>query len=115
MNLFKMLDKIKKKQSSLFIYSLLDRIPIIVFGDDEVKTDDFLMELTDLIHFRKEVVFYSDFISLNEYEILIQNENIDYNSQRSHIRCPCSVSLKALNQFDNFKFYHPGCKFAAAF
>jgi hypothetical protein len=81
---------------------MLNRIPIIVFGDDEVKIDDFIMELTDLIHFRKEVVFYSDFISLNEYEILIQNEDIDYNSERSHIRCPCSVTLKALNQFENF-------------
>jgi hypothetical protein len=97
-----MLDKVKKKQSSLVIYCMLDRIPIIVFGDDENKTDDFLVELTELIHFRKEVVFYSDFISLNEYEILIQNENIDYNSQRSHIRCPTNVALKALNQFNNF-------------
>ncbi len=97
-----MLEKIKKKDSSLFIYCMLDRIPIIVFGNDEFKTDNFLMELTDLVHFRKEVVFYSDFISLNEYDVLIQNENIDYNSERSHIRCPCNVALKALNQFDNF-------------
>ena len=102
MKFFKVLDSIKKKQSSLFIYCMLDRIPIIVFGDDEVKTDDFLMEMTDLVHFRKEVVFYSDFISLNEYDILIQNENIDYNSQRCHIRCPCNVALKALNQFEKF-------------
>ena len=45
MNLFKMLDRIKKKQSSLLIYCMLDRIPIIVFGDDEVKIDNFLINV----------------------------------------------------------------------
>ena len=102
MNFFKMLDRLKKKQSSLILYCILDRIPIIVFGEDEIITDDFLLELSELVHFRKEIVFYTDFISINEYDNLIQNEDIDYNSQRCHIRCPCNVSLKALNQFNNF-------------
>ena len=102
MNFFKMLDKLKKKHTSLILYCFLDRIPIIVFGDKEHKVDNFLVELSDLVHFRKEVVFYTDFIAVNEYNNLIQNEDIDYNSQRTHIRCPCNVALKALNQFEHF-------------
>lgn len=102
MNFFKILDKLKIKYNSLILYCLLDRIPIIVFGDKSNKIDDFLIELSELIHFRKELIFYTDFISKKEYAILIQNENIDYNSQRIQIRCPYNVALKALNQFDNF-------------
>jgi hypothetical protein len=71
-------------------------------GDKSTKVEDFIIELSNLVHFRKEFVFYTDFISKLEYENLIQNEDIDYNSQRTHIRCPCDVSLKALTQFDNF-------------
>ena len=102
MNFFQILDKIKKKHRAFILYCLLDRIPIIVFGDDQETIDDFLIELSDLVHFRKEFVFYTDFISDSEHKNLILNEEMDYNAQRFHIRCPCSVSLKAINQFNEF-------------
>ena len=101
MNFFKILDKFKKHYSSLILYCLLDRIPIIVLGDDSDKTNNFLMELSELVHFRREFVFYTDFISTDEYDDLITNENIDYNYQRANIRCPCGVAFKALNIFKN--------------
>ncbi|MCP6718666.1 MAG: hypothetical protein KJI71_00355 [Patescibacteria group bacterium] len=80
---------------------MLDRIPIIVLGDNSDDVNNFLIELSELIHFRKEYVFYTDFISADEYEGLITNENIDYNYQRANIRCPCEVAIKALNTFKN--------------
>lgn len=101
MNFFKILDKFKRHYISLILYCLLDRIPIIVMGDDSEKVNSFLIELSELIHFRRDYVFYTDFISLEEYEDLISNENIDYNYQRAHIRCPCNVAIKALNIFKN--------------
>lgn len=101
MNFFKILDKFKRHYISLILYCLLDRIPIIVMGDDSEKINNFLIELSELVHFRREYVFYTDFISLEEYEDLIANENIDYNYQRAHIRCPCNVAIKALNTFKN--------------
>ncbi len=103
MNFFKLLDKLKRKHSSLILYCLLDRIPILVFGDDSNDIDELLLELTELIDFRKEMVFNTDFISNNEYTNLIQNEDIDYNTQRIQIRCPDDVSFEALNQFENFR------------
>lgn len=102
MNFFKLVEKMKMNEMSLIIYSVLDRLPVIVYGENAEEIDDFLIDLSELIHFRKELVFYTDFISVAEYEGLIQDENIDYNSQRVHIRCPTSVALKALNQFNQF-------------
>ena len=102
MNFFKFLEKLKLQDSSLILYCLLDRIPVIVYGDEQEDINNFLIDLSNLIHFRKEMVFYTDFISENEYINLLQNEDIDYNSQRVHIRCPTNVALKALNQFNQF-------------
>lgn len=102
MNFFNFIEKLKRNEAALIFYCLLNKIPIIVFGDKHLKVDDLLIELSELIHFRKELVFYTDFISLSEYNELVQNENIDFHSQRAHIRCPTCVGLKALNQFTNF-------------
>jgi hypothetical protein len=97
-----MLEVLKGPDAALILYALLDRVPIIVYGNDAKEVDDFIIELSNLIHFRKEFIFYTDFISVNEYDNLLMNEGIDYNSQRTHIRCPSSVALKALNQFEKF-------------
>ncbi|MFX0077510.1 MAG: hypothetical protein ACFE96_18860 [Candidatus Hermodarchaeota archaeon] len=102
MNFFNLLEVLKGPDAELILYALLDRVPIIVHGDDAVKVDDFVIDLSNLIHFRKEFIFYTDFVSINEYENLVMDENVDYNSQRTHIRCPSSVALKALNQFEKF-------------
>ncbi|MFX0104967.1 MAG: hypothetical protein ACFE75_05715 [Candidatus Hodarchaeota archaeon] len=101
MNFFEFLDRLKRNYNSLILYCLLDRIPIVVLGEDSDKIDNLLIELSELIHFRKDYIFYTDFISRNEYENLISNENVDYNYQRAHIRCPCNVSRKALSQFED--------------
>jgi hypothetical protein len=93
---------LKGPDAALILYALLDRVPIIVYGDKAEMVDDFIIDLSNLIHFRKEFIFYTDFISPEEYNNLLMNENVDYNSQRTHIRCPSSVALKALNQFEQF-------------
>jgi len=102
MSFFKFLESLKASDTSLILYSLLNRIPIIVYGNEAEDVDNFIIDLSNLIHFRKELIFYTDFISETEYTNLIMNEDIDYNSQRTHIRCPTAVALKALNQFENF-------------
>jgi hypothetical protein len=110
MNFFEFLDKLKRNNNSVILYCLLNRIPVIVLGEDSNKIDDFLIELSELIHFRKEYVFFTDFVSKEDYETLIANENIDYNYQRGHIRCPSNVSTKALSQFDNLYSWLIGLK-----
>jgi len=102
MSFFEFLERLKVSDISLILYSLLNRIPIIVYGDNSEDIDNLIIEVSDLIHFRKELIFYTDFISNAEYTNLIMNENMDYNSQRTHIRCPTTVALKALTEFENF-------------
>ena len=81
MNFFKILDMLKRQDASLIFYSLLNRVPIIVYGESSEDVNNFLIELSELIPFRKEFVFYTDFISVSEYENLIQNETIAYNNR----------------------------------
>jgi len=102
MSFFEFLERLKVSDISLILYSLLNRIPIIVYGDGAEDVDNLIIEISDLIHFRKELIFYTDFISNAEYANLIMNENMDYNSQRTHIRCPTTVALKALTEIENF-------------
>jgi hypothetical protein len=110
MNFFEFLDRLKRNNNSNILYCLLDRVPIIVLGEDSTNVDDFLLELSELVHFRKEYVFYTDFVSREDYDNLISNESIDYNYQRAHIRCPCNVASKALSQFDNLHSWLIGLK-----
>ena len=108
MDFFNVLEDLKKSDSSLIFYCLLNRIPIIITGEDSEIIDNFLIDLSDLMHFRKEVVFYTDFISNSEYQELLQNEAIDYNSQRTQIRCSCDVSGKSLIEIDQFNSWIMG-------
>lgn len=102
MDFFRLISDLKKSDSSMILYCLLNRIPIIILGDDSKNIDDLLIELSELMHFRNDMVFYTDFVSIEEYQQLIQNESIDYNTQRIQVRCPCSVSNKSLVLFNNF-------------
>ncbi len=102
MNFFNLLEHVKKREASLILYSLLDRIPIIVIGHEPEIVDALLIELSDIVHIRSELVFNTDFVSIEEYEYLIQNEHLDYNTQRLTFRSPCNATLKALEIFENY-------------
>ena len=102
MDFFRVISDLKKADSSMIMYLLLNRVPIVIIGNEINEVDDFLIELSELMHFRKDLVFYTDFISIEEYQQLLQNESIDYNSQRTQVRCPCGVSNKSLINFNHF-------------
>jgi hypothetical protein len=102
MDIFKLLDELGKDKRTLILYALLNRIPIFILGEESEKVNELVNELTDLIKFRKELVYYTDFISNQEYEELIFNEYNDYNCSRVQVRCPTNVSNHLLNDFDNY-------------
>ncbi|MBY9007539.1 MAG: hypothetical protein KGD63_12355 [Candidatus Lokiarchaeota archaeon] len=110
MDFFKSLERIKKKKRALILYCLLNRIPIIVIGDSSLDIDEFIIDLSNLINFRKELVYYTDFISNLEYQDLIQNENNDYQTMRIQIRCPSNVAMKAISQLDTLNTIIIGLK-----
>ena len=96
---FELLEKLKTTDTTLILYALLNRIPIIVYGNNAEKIDDFLIDLSELIHFRKEFIFYTDFISNTEYHDLVMNENIDYNTQKT-----INFFFNAVNKLTNLIF-----------
>ncbi|MFO7796020.1 MAG: hypothetical protein ACQERB_10945 [Promethearchaeati archaeon] len=103
MDIFKFFDKLGKENRALILYSLLNRIPIIVFGKVSEDINELINELMDLIKFRKEFVYYTDFISKQEYEDLILNEYNDYNCARIQIRCLANVSSILIEEFDTLE------------
>jgi hypothetical protein len=45
MDFFILLEKLKRADSSLILYCLLDRVPIIVYGENQEEIDNFLIDL----------------------------------------------------------------------
>jgi len=99
MDIFKFLDTLNKRGKALVLYSLLNRLPIIIFGSTSGEIDNFIIELIELIDFRKDLAFNTDFISNSEFEALIENEANDYNTMRIHVRCSTNEAMMALNEF----------------
>lgn len=88
---------------ALTLRALLDRIPIIVFGENDDEINEIIDELTSLIKNRQELIFYTDFISKSELEDILQLESVDFDSKRILIKSPPSVTFKAAELFDDFK------------
>ncbi|TFF97086.1 MAG: hypothetical protein EU547_05245 [Promethearchaeota archaeon] len=103
MDIFDILDPLDKREKALLLYSLLNRLPIIIFGSSSDKIDQFIIELIELINFRKDLVFNTDFISYSEFHALIENETNDYNMMRIQVRCSTSSAMKALKEFVKFE------------
>jgi hypothetical protein len=103
MDIFKFLDTLNKKEKALVLYSLLNRNPIIIFGNSADQIDQFMIELIGLVDFRKDLVFNTDFVSFSEFKNLLENESNDYNTMRIQIRCSTSEAKKALNEFKSLE------------
>ncbi len=88
---------------ALILRALLDRIPIIVFGENDEEINEIIDELTSLIKNRQELIFYTDFISKSELENILQLESVDFDSKRILIKSPPAVTFKAVEVFDEFK------------
>ncbi len=88
---------------ALILRALLDRIPIIVFGENDDDLNEIIDELTSLIKNRQELIFYTDFISKTELENILQLESVDFDSKRIIIKSPPAVTFKAVEIFDDFK------------
>jgi len=88
---------------SLILRVLLDRIPIVVFGENDDEINEIIGELTSLIKNRQELIFYTDFISKTELDDILQLESLDFESKRVIITSPPVVTFKAVELFDDFK------------
>ena len=104
--------KISEENFSLILKSILNRIPVLIAGPNDKDVELFGNSLADLMSFRVKSIFYTDFISSEELDIMLQQEESDYDIKRNIILCPCNVLQKALQTFEQFKSwilcYHVG-------
>jgi hypothetical protein len=82
---------------------LLDRIPILIAGTNKEDVEFFANFLADLMSFRTKLIFYTDFISKNELDMLLQEEDTNYDTNRNIVICPNDAIHKALRMFSDFK------------
>ncbi|MHA1369769.1 MAG: hypothetical protein ACTSRA_08670 [Promethearchaeota archaeon] len=103
MNLVELLELFTKKEFSIILRCLIDRIPIIIGGNDKEFVDEVVMKLCDLLPMRKEIIFGNEFFELDEYNAIITEENMDYDNQRSIFRAPVNFEDSIIKNIDNIK------------
>ena len=83
MNFFELLSKLKKSLKPLILYSLLNRIPLVVFSKlNEVFIRQILINLANVVYFRDIYFFKKDLFSKDELIKLINSEEIEDMSNR---------------------------------
>ncbi|TFG05497.1 MAG: hypothetical protein EU536_01980 [Promethearchaeota archaeon] len=102
-SLKKLIDILGKNDFSLLLRISLDRIPIIVLGDDMNEVDSLVNAIIPLAPHHHEYVFWSDFISEAEYEQLCQEEDDDFNIPRIVFCSPTNASKHIFDRIKKLK------------
>ncbi|MHA1747017.1 MAG: hypothetical protein ACTSYF_00015 [Promethearchaeota archaeon] len=103
MTLINLLQLFSIKDLALLIRCLFDRIPIIIGGKDADLIDDTLIELTNIMPIRKELIFGTDFLTSDEYNLILKEESLDYDNQRIIFRCPVHSEDQVLSNIKDIK------------
>jgi hypothetical protein len=81
------------EQFPLLLHSVLERIPVIVAGEDIELVDDIAESLTKLSPHRHKLVFWRDFTSESEILSVWEEEKHDYEVSRTVV-CGLSGNLR---------------------
>jgi len=73
-SLKKLIDLLGYNSFSLLLRMVLDRYPIIIIGRIRESLDDLANAIISLAPHRTQLVFYNDFVELEEYNNIIQEE-----------------------------------------
>ena len=88
---------------SLLLRMILDRVPILIVGQNESLVDELVAKMISLAPHRSELIYYSDFVDEQDYLTLIQEEHDDFNSPRVIVRAPSNTTSHAVEHISNFK------------
>jgi len=102
-NFNEIINKLNEDEFSLILRCLLDRIPIVIIGSGKDNSEFFANKLIEFISFRNKLIFYTDFISKEELDIILEEEEINYDVNRIMIICPNEAVHKALQIFTEYK------------
>ncbi|MFX0106783.1 MAG: hypothetical protein ACFE7R_00710 [Candidatus Hodarchaeota archaeon] len=86
----------------LLLNSVLNRIPILVVGEDIELVDDITESLTMLSPHRHKLVFWRDFTSEEEIMAVWEEEKHDYEVSRTSVCCLSSNLRLALERINRF-------------
>jgi hypothetical protein len=89
-------------QFPLLFNSILNRLPILVAGDDVELVDDVTESLTLLSPHRHKLVFWRDFTSENEILSVWEEEKHDYEVSRTVVCCLSANLRLALDRINRF-------------
>ena len=109
MNLIELFTSSKNEDIALILHCILDRIPILIISSNEEEVENVMNGLTNLISFRSIMIFYTDFVNLDDYNNLLESEEYDMEVQRNIFLCYPFALEKAIEVFENFNFWIIGC------
>jgi hypothetical protein len=90
------------EQFPLLLHSILERIPVVVAGEDIELVDDIAESLTTLSPHRHKLIFWRDFTSESEILSVWEEEKHDYEVSRTVV-CGLSGNLRlALDRITRF-------------
>lgn len=102
-NLMQLRDILGEERLAIIIRSIIDRIPIIILAEDRNLANKLVNVFASLAPHRIRLVFRRDFISVEEYKKIQDEENADYNNERVTIEVPCEYSKYLNDEFGELK------------
>ncbi len=98
-----LIEKVGVKQFALLLRMLLDRIPIVLFGKQPESIDNLLDRIVSIIPHRQNYVFGKDFLQLEEYEELCQDEIENLDTKRAVFSSLTGDSHKIFDEIEDLK------------
>ncbi|MHA1321917.1 MAG: hypothetical protein ACTSRL_03905 [Candidatus Helarchaeota archaeon] len=98
-----LIEKLGKNNFALLLRAVLDRLPIIIIGENATEVDNLLNSIVTLAPHHHEYVFWSDFVGEEEYIQLCQEEEDDFNVPRIVFSSPPSASKHLFNRIKKLK------------
>jgi len=92
----------KVENIALLMKCLFDRIPILIQTKTDQIAEDFINELMSLISFRNPLIYYTDFVEIEDYMNLNENEESDFDIPRNIFICYPFALEKCLESFNSF-------------
>lgn len=97
-SLKKLLNIFKNDFFCLLLRCVLDRHPVIILGKNNELADEIANSIISLAPHRTQLIFYTDFVEIEEYENIIQEEKDNFTIPRAII---CSHSDASQFIFQN--------------
>ncbi|WEU40934.1 MAG: hypothetical protein OdinLCB4_003225 [Candidatus Odinarchaeum yellowstonii] len=94
---------VKREDVPLILRCLLDRIPVVIYSDDEKAADELNSLMMRLLPNRWERVFLIDFATLKEYQQILDLETRDIDSTRPVFRATSNTVNHIFEGFNDLR------------